>query len=132
MRIRDTSYEGQNIVASMIKGDESTWPITTVCEGGTCRLEVRRELESGAFENFTLREIKDRSYAAASTGKTKCAVGATDKVNARQRLSLRVGAIGEANGRPTAQRVDAYMTIRATCGDQPVRGVISWRGTRLP
>lgn len=132
MKIRSTDYEGQNIVAGMSDGEESTWPISTECAGETCRLNVRRELESGAFENFTLEEVKDRTYAATSTGKTECIVGASDKVDTKQRLSVRVTAIAQINGRPTAQRLDAYMTIKAKCGNQPVRGIISWRGTRLP
>ena len=132
MRIRRTDYEGQNIVSGMPDGDESNWPITTVCEQDECRLEVRRELESGAYENFTLDEIKDRSYAASSTGKTDCIVGESDKVGTKQRLSIRVSAVAEIDGRPTAQRLDAYMTISATCGNDPVRGIISWRGTRKP
>lgn len=132
MRVRHTDYEGQNIVASYQDGEESQWPIATVCDGQTCTLEVRRELESGAFENFTLSEIKDRSYAAPSTGKTECIVGASGKVPATQRLAVRVSGIADIGGRLIAQRLDAYMTVSATCGDDPVRGVISWRGTRQP
>lgn len=131
MRIRSTDYEGQNIVSGMPDGEESTWPISTVCTQQSCRLEVRRELESGAFESVTLREVKDRSYATSSTGTAQCIVG-DDEVSARQRLSIRVSGIADIGGRPTAQRVDAYMTIRAVCGNDPVKGVISWRGTRLP
>lgn len=132
MRVRSTDYEGQNIVAGNSDGKESNWPITTVCEQDECRLEVRRELDSGAYENFTLDEIKERTYAASSTGTTECLRGETDKVGTRQRLSIRVSGIAEIEGRPAAQRLDAYLTITATCGEEPVRGVISWRGTRMP
>lgn len=132
MRVRRTDYDGQNIVSRVADGDESTWPISTSCREAACRLDVRRELASGAFENLTLREVRESTYATSSTGATECIVGASGKVSSRQRLSLRVTGVEQIDGRPTAQRVDAYLTIRARCGDDPVRGVISWRGTRLP
>lgn len=137
MKVRATSFEGKSVLTQgTSEGDESTWPISTVCEGDTCRLEVRRELESGAFESLTLKEVKDRTYAVSSTGKTtKCAFQ-SDEVDTKQRLSVRATAIKDVTGRPTAQRVDAYMTIRAICngsiGSGLARGTISWRGTRLP
>jgi ferredoxin len=137
MKVRATASEGRSLLTQGTdEGEESTWPISTVCTGSTCRLKVRRELESGAFESLTLDEVKDRTYAAASTGKTtKCALQ-SEEVDTKQRLSVRATAVKDINGRPTAQRIDAYMTIRATCSSAVDEGLnratISWRGTRLP
>jgi len=134
MKVRASASEKLSVDAT--EGDESTWPISTVCTGATCRLEVRRELKSGAFESVTLDEVKDRTYAASSTGKTTGCTFGPPEASTKQRLSIRVSGIKELNGRPTAQRVDAYLTTRAKCSTKLIAGpglsTISWRGTRLP
>ncbi len=134
MKVRATSVE--KLIADATEGDESTWPISTVCTGATCRLDVRRELKSGAFESVTLDEVKDRTYAASSTGKTTGCTFGPPEANTRQRLSIRVSGVKELNGRPTAQRVDAYLTTRAKCSTKltpgPGLSTVSWRGTRVP
>jgi len=133
MRVRRTDYVRENIVAGILQGQQSTWPMKSVCAGGDCKVKVRRELQSGAYENFTLSEVKPGSYADRSTGTIKClSLSERDPQPSRQRLSLRVSGVAEINGRPTAQRVDAYLTIETKCDGLPTRGIISWRGSRLP
>lgn len=134
MKVR--ASDSNKLSTDMTEGDESTWPISTVCAGATCRLEVRRELKSGAFESVTLNEVKDRTYAASSTGKTTGCTFGPPEANTKQRLSIRVSAVKELDGRPTAQRVDAYLTTRARCSTKLIPGpglsTVSWRGTREP
>jgi len=134
MRVRGVAFSRINQDAA--EGERSTWPISTTCTGETCRLMIRRELKSGAFESLTLRALGDAAYAASSTGTTTDCTFGPDEAATVQRLSVRVTAAKAVNGRPTAQRIDAYMTVRAKCKSGPApgraRATISWRGTRLP
>ncbi len=134
MRVRGAAFSRIN--QDVAKGEQSTWPISIACAGEACRLMVRRELKSGAFESLTLKALGDAAYAASSTGTTTACTFGPDEAATIQRLSVRVTATNAVNGRPTAQRIDAYMTVRAKCKSGPASGraraTISWRGTRLP
>jgi hypothetical protein len=132
MRTRKSSFTGENTAVDDEFPTDSEWVFKTVCQGDDCTIEMRRELQSGAFKNVTLQPDPERAgvYSAETSGKTGCAND--EESPTKQRYSLRLTAPAEVNGRATARRMDVYFTelARGCSLSRVARGVVSWRGSR--
>jgi hypothetical protein len=118
----------------------SEWVFATSCTGPDCTIEMRRELDSGAFKTLTLTPAAGREgvFEADSTGTADCKFGPSDEASTDQRYSIKLNAPQDVAGRQTATRIDAYFT-EATDGctgpggsDEVQRGTVSWTGILQP
>jgi hypothetical protein len=132
MRTRRSDYTGENTAVDDEFPTDSEWIFATTCRGSDCILQMRRELQSGAFKNVTLKPDPARAgvYVAQTSGTTGCANDHTSPT--KQRYSVRLTAPADVNGRETAQRMDVYFTevARGCTLSKVARGVVSWRGNR--
>ena len=132
MHTRQSDYTGENTAVDDEFPTDSEWVFQTVCQASDCELQMRRELQSGAFKNVTLEPDPQRAgvYVGASSGTTGCA--GDERSPSTQRYSVRLTAPEDLDGRPTARRMDVYFTeIARGCDLSDVaRAVVSWRGSR--
>jgi hypothetical protein len=132
MRTRRSDYSGENTAVDDEFPTDSEWIFATTCQGSDCVIQMRRELQSGAFKNVTLKRDPARAgvYVAQTSGTTGCANDDTSPT--KQRYSIRLTAPTDVNGRQTARRMDVYFTeVARGCSLSSVaRGVVSWRGNR--
>lgn len=130
MKLKESDYEGENTTVDDEFPRESQWTFTTQCTGSDCTVQMRRELDSGAFKTLTL-EPSDRPNVleATSTGKTGCA-SKEEPADTRQRYSVKLNSPEDVDGRQTARKLDVYFTETTNaCTVKPARGIVSWRGT---
>ncbi len=134
MRTRRSDYTGENTAVDDEFPTDSEWIFATTCQGSDCVVQMRRELQSGAFKNVTLKPDPARTgvFVAETSGTTGCANDDTSPT--KQRYSIRLTAPTDVTGRQTAQRMDVYFTeVARGCSLSSVaRGVVSWRGNRKP
>jgi hypothetical protein len=111
---------------------DSEWVFRTVCQRDGCTIEMRREQQSGAYKNVTLKPDPGRAavFSTETSGTTGCAND--EESPTKQRYSLHLTAPTDVNGRATARRMDVYFTevARGCSLSRVARGVVSWRGSR--
>jgi hypothetical protein len=132
MEFNRLDFDDYNIVADDKFPTESQWEFTTQCAGGRCTVEMRRELESGAFKTLSLEPAEGRPgvFEADSSGPTSCVTGSR-RPETEQRYSIRATSPEAIEGRPTATRIEAYLTKTTDDGcnpGDPDRGSVSWKG----
>jgi hypothetical protein len=132
MRTRRSDYTGEDTAVDDEFPTDSEWIFATTCQGSDCTVQMRRELQSGAFKNVTLEPdpAPPGVYVAETSGTTGCAND--EKSPTKQRYSIRLTAPTDVDGRQTAQRMDGYFTeVARGCSLSTVaRGVVSQRGSR--
>lgn len=134
MNVQDDSSEGDNLAIDDTSPDPARWRFTTTCQGGSCTVAMRRQLDGGAFKSLTLRPDAGRPgvYAANSTGMDECAIPKAP-AETRQHYSVKVNSSSSAGGRATANSIDAYFTETSkSCDDPNVKSIVSWKGSRQP
>lgn len=128
MEVEESDYEGENLIQDEVS-PPSDWRFTTTCEGETCSVRMRRELESGGFKMVTLQPAEGRPnvYEGRATSTDECLVD-PKKATTRQRYAVRLVGEVDGTGRPTAKRIDVYLTERAPTCSKETKGTIFWRG----
>lgn len=124
-------YKGFNY-ADTYTGKESVWDATTECTAGACTLEMRRELDPG-YKTYTIEQSPDDPLVWEGVATTTLDCNEDGELQTEERLSLRLTASDQIDGRETATAMDVYLRPQSTCNRPRARGevVSEWRGVRV-
>ena len=138
MTLREEDYTGVNAIIADDTEEVTMWSLEPECDGESCTLRMRRELEGGGFKSLVLEADPERpnAYNGTSTGESACAgIASGTRVKVRQRYAVKLNSPTDDGGRQVAAKADTYYTETISgrdCngGDRGGRGTVSWRGAR--
>jgi len=128
MTVEQSDYKDENLIQDEVS-PPSDWRFTTTCQAEKCSVLMRRELKSGGFKMVPLQPAQGRPnvYEGQATSTDECLID-PKKATTRQRYAVRLVGEVDGSGRPTAKRIDVYLTERAPTCSKDTKGTILWRG----